>query len=50
MPDSFKRVQPRARKELHGVGARTGLRRRELTQESRIPRHQGIKQIRCKLF
>ena len=38
----FISVQPRARKERHGVGAKNGLRRRELSQESRIPRHQGI--------
>ena len=38
------------RKERHGVGAKNGLRRRELSQESRIPRHQGIKQIRVNYF
>ena len=27
-----------------------GLRRRELSQESRIPRHQGIKLIRVNYF
>ena len=46
----FISVQPRARKERHGVGAKNGLRRRELSQESRIPRHQGLKQIRVNYF
>ena len=46
----FISVQPRARKEWHGVGAKNGLRRRELSQESRIPRHQGIKQICVNYF
>ena len=46
----FISVQPRARKERHGVGAKNGLRRRELSQESRIPRHHGIKQIRVNYF
>ena len=49
MHDSFS-VQPRARKERNGVGAKNGLRRRELSQESRIPRQQGIKQIRVNYF
>ena len=35
--------QPRARKEWCGLGTENGLRGRELSQESRIPRQQGIK-------
>ena len=35
----FISIQPRARKERHGVGAKNGLRRRELSQEVVIPRH-----------
>ena len=34
----FISVQPRARKEWHGWGAKDGLRRKELSQENRIPR------------
>ena len=46
----FISVQPRARKERHGVGAKNGLQRRELSQESRIPRQQGIKQMHVNYF
>ena len=46
----FISIQPRARKERHSVGAKNGLRRREFSQESRIPRHQGIKQMRVNYF
>ena len=38
------------RKEWNGVGAKNGLRRRELSQESRIPRQQGIKQTCVSYF
>ena len=46
----FVSVQPRVRKERHGVGAKYGLRRRELSQESRISHQQGMKQIRVNNF
>ena len=46
----FISVQPRVRKERHGVGAKYGLRRRELSQESRISHQQGMKQIRVNYF
>ena len=46
----FISVQPRARKERKGVGAKNGLRRRELSQESCIPRQQGIKQLLVNYF
>ena len=39
----FISIQPQARKEWHGVGAKNGLQRRELSQESRIPRYQGFR-------
>ena len=50
MHDSFASNPKRGRRERHGVGAKNGLQRRELSQESRIPRHQGIKQIRVNYF
>ena len=46
----FISIQPRVRKERHGVGAKYGLWRRELSQDSRISRQQGMKQIRVNLF
>ena len=43
--------QPRARKEQRGPGAGNGLRGRELSQESPLPRQQGnIKQIRVNVL
>ena len=35
--------QPWARKEGRGLGSKNGLRGRELCQQSRISRQQGIK-------
>ena len=51
MHDSLASNHERGRrKERKGVGAKNGLRRRQLSQESRIPRQQGIKQICVNYF